>query len=76
MCGARVLQVLPSLLGIAATTQDEIEAAVASGAISEFHPAFSHEQKNFVFVQHKLLENKDAVWDLIANRGAYVYVCG
>jgi hypothetical protein len=56
--------------------QDEIESAVASGAITEFHPAFSHEQKELVFVQHKLLENKESVWDLVANKGAYVYVCG
>jgi len=28
------------------------------------------------YVQQKLLQNADIVWDLIHNQGAFVYVCG
>ncbi|KAG9298649.1 hypothetical protein G9A89_012717 [Geosiphon pyriformis] len=38
--------------------------------------AFSREQDKKVYVQHRLLENAEYIWDLIYNHGAYFYVCG
>lgn len=37
--------------------------------------AFSRDQKEKVYVQHKLLENASEVWNLLQS-GGYVYICG
>lgn len=37
--------------------------------------AFSRDQKEKIYVQHRLLENKTGIWEWIKN-GAIVYVCG
>ena len=37
--------------------------------------AFSRDQTNKVYVQHKMLEAAQEFWRWLAN-GAYVYVCG
>lgn len=37
--------------------------------------AFSRDQKNKVYVQHKMLENARELW-LWIHEGAYIYVCG
>eukprot|EP00357_Protocruzia_adherens_P026593 CAMPEP_0115022244 /NCGR_PEP_ID=MMETSP0216-20121206/31417_1 /TAXON_ID=223996 /ORGANISM="Protocruzia adherens, Strain Boccale" /LENGTH=634 /DNA_ID=CAMNT_0002394855 /DNA_START=144 /DNA_END=2048 /DNA_ORIENTATION=- len=56
--------------------KEEIESAIKDGVITKYHPAFSRETDKKVYVQHKLMENKEEVWDLIHNKGAFVYVCG
>ncbi|CAG8610092.1 6751_t:CDS:2, partial [Acaulospora colombiana] len=38
--------------------------------------AFSREQEQKVYVQHRILENQEYLWDLIYTRGGYFYVCG
>lgn len=38
--------------------------------------AFSRDQDEKVYVQHKLLEEKEKVWDWIYNQKAVIYVCG
>ena len=37
--------------------------------------AFSRDQKEKIYVQHRLLEQKDKIWQWIKN-GAVIYVCG
>ncbi|KFM56652.1 NADPH-dependent diflavin oxidoreductase 1, partial [Stegodyphus mimosarum] len=38
--------------------------------------AFSRDQEHKIYVQHKLLENRNLIWDLIENHKAYIYVAG
>ncbi|KAF1331738.1 Nadph-cytochrome p450 reductase, partial [Globisporangium splendens] len=56
--------------------RDELEQFQSAGVLSQLHLAFSREQAGKVYVQHLLEQNGDAVYDLIQNRGAYIYVCG
>ncbi|KAG2388756.1 hypothetical protein C9374_000195 [Naegleria lovaniensis] len=38
--------------------------------------AFSRDQETKVYVQHRITEQKDVLFDLIVNQGAYFYVSG
>ncbi|CAO3612483.1 unnamed protein product [Cunninghamella blakesleeana] len=38
--------------------------------------AFSRETDKKVYVQHRVRENGEEVWNLLANQGGYLYVCG
>lgn len=56
--------------------KDELERFQESGVLSELHLAFSREQEKKVYVQHLLVQNGQATWDLIRDHDAYIYVCG
>jgi sulfite reductase (NADPH) flavoprotein alpha-component len=43
--------------------------------LSKLDVAFSRDQHEKVYVQHRLLEQAAAVWQWV-NDGAYIYVCG
>ena len=45
------------------------------GNLSELTTAFSRDQKDKIYVQHRLLERGREVWDWL-EKGAYFYVCG
>jgi sulfite reductase (NADPH) flavoprotein alpha-component len=45
------------------------------GSLSELTTAFSRDQKDKIYVQHRLLERGREVWDWL-EKGAYFYVCG
>lgn len=55
--------------------KNELEEYVDKGLV-DLYTAFSrvHEQK--VYVQHKIWENRDRVWQLIEKESAFIYVCG
>ncbi|KAI5641030.1 FAD binding domain-containing protein [Phthorimaea operculella] len=55
--------------------KEELEGLVEEGKLSLFC-AFSRDQDNKIYVQHKIAEQKDLLWDLINNRQAYVYISG
>ncbi|XP_061655969.1 NADPH-dependent diflavin oxidoreductase 1 isoform X2 [Phyllopteryx taeniolatus] len=38
--------------------------------------AFSRDQEEKVYVQHRVRENATLIWDMIANKGAYFYIAG
>lgn len=38
--------------------------------------AFSRDQEEKIYVQHKLFEHRKAIWNWISQKGAYIYVCG
>jgi sulfite reductase (NADPH) flavoprotein alpha-component len=38
--------------------------------------AFSHDQKELIFVQHRMLENAEYIWNLMDKQNAVLYVCG
>jgi len=56
--------------------KDELEEAKESGILSHLHLAFSREGKEKVYVQHLLKKESEFIYDLIENKGAYLYVCG
>jgi pyruvate dehydrogenase (NADP+) len=55
---------------------DELEAYHKEGVLTELRPAFSRDQKEKIYVQHRMREVKDRLYeDLIAKNG-YFYLCG
>ncbi|WIA17179.1 hypothetical protein OEZ85_014062 [Tetradesmus obliquus] len=54
----------------------ELDAAVESGALSQLHVAFSRAGPVKDYVQHHMESNGAAVWELLQQPGACVYVCG
>jgi sulfite reductase (NADPH) flavoprotein alpha-component len=55
--------------------QTEWQAHMKSGALNRLDLAFSRDQEQKIYVQHKLLQKSKEVFDWIQN-GAYFYVCG
>ncbi|MEM7602337.1 MAG: assimilatory sulfite reductase (NADPH) flavoprotein subunit [Verrucomicrobiota bacterium] len=45
------------------------------GNLTELTTAFSRDQKEKIYVQHRLLEHGEEIWKWLEN-GAYFYVCG
>ncbi|EFJ44966.1 hypothetical protein VOLCADRAFT_76078 [Volvox carteri f. nagariensis] len=56
--------------------QEELEGYVASGVLSNLHLAFSRDQAAKDYVQHHLESQGAALWPLISEGGAHLYVCG
>lgn len=54
--------------------KDELLDAVLKGHL-KLETAFSRDQKEKIYVQHKLLEHQQQIWDWIQN-GAIIYICG
>lgn len=55
--------------------KDELEAFLQEGVLSKMDLAFSRDQASKVYVQDRMLEHAQALWEWIDN-GAYFYVCG
>lgn len=55
--------------------QTEWQQALKKGALSRLDVAFSRDQAEKVYVQHRLLQQGREVYDWLEN-GAYIYVCG
>ncbi|MBI4662710.1 MAG: assimilatory sulfite reductase (NADPH) flavoprotein subunit [Verrucomicrobia bacterium] len=55
--------------------QTELEAKLADGILTRLDTAFSRDQAEKIYVQHRLLENAAELWAWIED-GAHVYVCG
>ncbi len=55
--------------------QVEWQKYLKSGVLSRLDVAFSRDQVEKVYVQHRILENAAQVWQWIQD-GAYIYVCG
>lgn len=55
--------------------RDELEAWQASGMLERLDLAFSRDQETCVYVQHRLLEEREAVKEWVS-RGAAIYICG
>ena len=55
--------------------QDELTGFVDDGTLAELTCAWSRDTDRKVYVQHKLLERADEVWQWL-EAGAAVYVCG
>ncbi|PVD53873.1 sulfite reductase [Terrimonas sp.] len=55
--------------------QTEIQNWVDTSVLTRVNLAFSRDQKSKIYVQHKMLEQADELWQWIDN-GAYIYICG
>jgi sulfite reductase (NADPH) flavoprotein alpha-component len=55
--------------------EQEFAAYAASGLLTRFETAFSRDQSEKVYVQHRIREAGRDVWSWL-NDGAYLYLCG
>jgi sulfite reductase (NADPH) flavoprotein alpha-component len=55
--------------------REEFEGYLQSGVLKRLDTAFSRDQEQKIYVQHRLLEHGAEVWRWL-ERGAIVYVCG
>ncbi|HCI00022.1 MAG TPA: sulfite reductase subunit alpha, partial [Alphaproteobacteria bacterium] len=54
---------------------DELEAMHGDGLLNRLDLAFSRDQADKVYVQHRMVEHGKALFDWL-ERGAHFYVCG
>jgi len=55
--------------------REEFEAMLADGALARLDTAFSRDQREKFYVQHRMLEHAREVWEWL-EAGAHIYVCG
>lgn len=55
--------------------QVEWQKYLKSGVVNQLDVAFSRDQQEKVYVQHRILEHSVQVWQWLQD-GAYIYVCG
>jgi sulfite reductase (NADPH) flavoprotein alpha-component len=56
--------------------KDELNELKADGTLTRLDCAWSRDQTNKSYVQHKMLENAAEVWKWIDSEGAHFFVCG
>ena len=55
---------------------DEFNAFVTEGLLTRLDCAWSRDQAQKIYVQHKMMENAAEIWKWIDADGAYFFVCG
>lgn len=55
--------------------QTELQSWYASGVLTHLDVAFSRDQQQKIYVQHRILEKRKTFFEWL-QKGAYVYVCG
>ena len=55
--------------------QTEWQTWMDEGILSRIDLAFSRDQSEKIYVQHRILEQAEELWNWI-NRGAHIYICG
>ena len=56
--------------------QDELEEFQTQGVLTELSLAFSRDQQQKIYVQDRMRENGEKIWNWIDAEGGYFYVCG
>ncbi len=56
--------------------QLEMQKYHKQGVLSRLDVAFSRDQKDKIYVQHRLMENAKLVWQWLNEKNAYLYICG
>ena len=55
--------------------RDQLETLVRDGELTRLSTAFSRDQAQKIYVQHRMIEHAAEIWAWL-NEGAYFYVCG
>ena len=55
--------------------KNELEDFISSGVLNKLNLAFSRDQKNKIYVQNVMYENKNEFYNWLES-GAYLYICG
>ena len=55
---------------------EELEKYAAENVITELHPAFSRDGSNKVYVQNKIGENTQRLYEDLIQKNGYFYLCG
>ncbi|KAI7872438.1 hypothetical protein BDF14DRAFT_1753482 [Spinellus fusiger] len=55
---------------------EELEAYQADGVVSHMGLAFSRDQKEKVYIQHKMKEDAEMLHDYLVNKNGHFYLCG
>ena len=55
--------------------QTEWQTWMDEGILNRIDLAFSRDQSEKIYVQHRILEQAEELWNWI-NRGAHIYICG
>ncbi|KAI9483368.1 MAG: hypothetical protein EXX96DRAFT_557953 [Benjaminiella poitrasii] len=55
---------------------EELEAYHADGVLSHMGLAFSRDQKEKVYIQHKMMEDAEMLADYLLNKKGHFYLCG
>jgi len=55
--------------------REELEAMLAEGTLARLDTAFSRDQEEKIYVQHRMMESAVELWAWL-EAGAHVYVCG
>jgi sulfite reductase (NADPH) flavoprotein alpha-component len=56
--------------------REELDVFKADGVLDHLDTAFSRDQEQKVYVQHRMAEQSARLWKWIDGEGAHVYVCG
>lgn len=54
----------------------ELEKFAADGVITEMHSAFSRDQKEKIYVQHRIKQNSKRIYEDLVEKKGYFYLCG
>lgn len=55
--------------------QEELEEYIEAGKLI-LDTAFSRDQEEKIYVQHRMWENRHVLWQWITQHGAHLYICG
>ena len=55
--------------------QTELQDYASTGVLTKISTAFSRDQRDKIYVQHRMQEHAQDLYEWIA-KGAYIYVCG
>ena len=56
--------------------RDELSAYMQAGALTSLRIAFSRQQAEKVYVQHKVREDGKELWELLNEKNGHFYICG
>nr|ANM86868.1 Fe-hydrogenase 2 flavodoxin-fused protein [Stygiella incarcerata]ANM86884.1 Fe-hydrogenase 2 [Stygiella incarcerata] len=56
--------------------EDELNAYLKSGVLTDMITAFSHDQAHFIFVQHKIDEEPKKCYEIVKYPNTHMYYCG